>query len=89
MTAYMEPLPALAKSLSRPNDLPVVDRTGLSGAYTFRLEYAYDSLASDVPAGAPDLSAALKDSLGLELLKKKVPYPVVVVDSFNKLPTEN
>ena len=42
-----------------------------------------------VPSDLPDLNIALGEQLGLQLVAKKLPFAVVVVDSFNRLATEN
>ena len=86
-----EPIPLLARLLPNQEKLPVVDRTGLTGKYSFRLEFAIaaTTAASDAPAIAPDIFTALQQQLGLQLVQKKLPFDVVVVESFNKTPTEN
>jgi uncharacterized protein (TIGR03435 family) len=72
---------------------PVVDRTGLTGLYDFAMEFS-----SELPNGTvdgvftsdlPDLATALKEQLGLQLVAKKLPFDVVVVEAFNRVPTEN
>jgi uncharacterized protein (TIGR03435 family) len=91
VVAQSEPLPMLARLLPNQDKLPVVDKTGLTGRYSFRLEFAIEmsSAAADSPAIAPDIFTALQQQLGLQLVQKKLPFEVVVVDSFNKTPTEN
>jgi uncharacterized protein (TIGR03435 family) len=56
-----------------------------------RLEYAIElpGAAADAPSIAPDISTALQEQLGLQLVQRKLPFDVVVVDSFNKIPTQN
>ena len=82
---------ALAEFLPTPGYLPVVDKTRVPGKYNFTLEYTRDQPGSapDALPPAPDLNTALQKQLGLQLVPKKLPFDVVVVDSFNKLPTEN
>ena len=82
---------AVAEFLPSPGYLPVVDKTGLTGKYNFALEYTRDQAGAlpDGPPPAPDLNTALQKQLGLQLVPRKLPFDVVVVDSFNKLPTEN
>jgi uncharacterized protein (TIGR03435 family) len=93
LKAQNEPLSQLASMLQTPNEPPVVDKTGLTAQYTFTLEYTKDlsgvGEATDAVPIAPDLSTALQQQLGLQLVSKKLPFDVVVVESFNKLPTEN
>jgi uncharacterized protein (TIGR03435 family) len=59
-----------------------VDRTGLSGAYEFRLKWApYNNEESDE---GPSLFSALKDQLGLALVSARAPVNNLVVDSIEK-----
>jgi uncharacterized protein (TIGR03435 family) len=58
----------------------VVDRTGLTGVYDFKLSW-------DERAG-PSLFSALQDQLGLRLEAQKVPISYFVVDSA-EMPDEN
>jgi len=66
---------------------PLVDDTGLSGAWDLNFHY-------DLPMGPnPPSGAAMLDSFekqtGLKLEARKVPLPVVIVDSANEKPTPN
>ena len=85
------PMDYFAYRLSLLLDLPVVDRTGLTGAYDFTVEYTRD-LPVGFPPGAklngeePDTSGprvfqAVKQQLGLELKADKGPVDVIVIDS--------
>jgi uncharacterized protein (TIGR03435 family) len=61
---------------------PVVDRTGLTGPYDFRLEFApgfADATDSDT-GNAPGLFTALREQLGLTLRSEKAVVPVIVID---------
>lgn len=63
-------------------DRVVVDRTGLTGEYDFKLAWTPDNgsgVASDAPL--PGLFTALPEQLGLELKPDKAPVDVVVVNS--------
>jgi uncharacterized protein (TIGR03435 family) len=87
-----EPISVLADSLRAPDEAPIVDKTGLTGKYDFTLEYT-----TDVPGGAhdgvapvaPSLFTALQQQLGLQLIAKKLPFDVVVVEAVERTPTEN
>jgi uncharacterized protein (TIGR03435 family) len=71
-----------AEVLARQTDLPVVDRTGLDGAYDFKLEWTLDA---DRPAkDGPALPTALQEQLGLRLRAEKVPIEVLVIDSASR-----
>ena len=89
--SQMEPLSVVARFLPKQGVSTVVDRTGLTGKYSFRLEFAtqMSRASADAPTIAPDVFAALQEQLGLQLAQKKLPFDVVVVDSFNKAPTDN
>jgi uncharacterized protein (TIGR03435 family) len=77
----------------------VVNKTGLTGYYTFILEYDCAACAplnakpADTAANAvayPEIFVALQKQLGLRLEKTAdAPVRVVVVDSVDKIPTAN
>jgi len=71
---------------------PVTDATGLKGGYDFVLRYT-DDPAGDGPATDDDsgagIEAALKEQLGLALVKKKVQVDILVVDHAEKTPADN
>jgi len=70
-------------------DKPLVDRTGLSGRYDFRVTFTKDE--SSVPAGgssSPGLFTAMQEQLGLKLEPVKTAVDVLVVDRIQK-PTAN
>jgi uncharacterized protein (TIGR03435 family) len=81
-------------------DRPVVDKTGLAGLYSYRLEFARDESAPgkipafigpkadpDIPAG-PSLYAELEKKMGLKLVADKGPRGYVVIESIER-PIEN
>jgi uncharacterized protein (TIGR03435 family) len=89
-----QPLSRLAEVLRIGAQRPVVDKTGLSGRYDFALKFSSDlpngaSSGAAEPSAVPDLSAALREQLGLQLNEKKLPFDVVVVESFDRQPTGN
>jgi uncharacterized protein (TIGR03435 family) len=65
------------------NKLPVMDSTGLEGAWDFDLE-----ITTGGADGATSLIGAVA-SLGLKIEKGSVPQPVLVVDSVNRQPSAN
>jgi len=89
-----QPVSRLAEFLRSAEPRPIIDKTGLTGNYDFALEFSSElpnglpDSASE-PAGAPDLNTALREQLGLQLVAKKLPFDVVVVESVDRLPTEN
>lgn len=72
---------------------PVVDETGLTGAYDFQLEwmginvYRQAKINPDGPRPVSAFDAV--DKLGLHLEEGKRPRPVIVVESANATPTPN
>ncbi len=66
-------------------DRPVLDRTGLTGRYTFKL----DSVARAIRGGeGPSIFTAVSE-IGLQMKPESEPLDVIVVDSAAKKPTEN
>jgi uncharacterized protein (TIGR03435 family) len=91
----------LVTYLNKIMDLPVTDKTGLSGRYSFRLRFAPESThpLSEIPqvdgstpqaAGTGDASilAAIPEQLGLNLRMAKEGVDVLVIDSARR-PAEN
>jgi uncharacterized protein (TIGR03435 family) len=70
--AQRQPIATLVEFLTNALRLPVVDETGLSGEYNWELPYQ---------PGQPELTLqALKDQLGLELVKARRSVKVLVVE---------
>ena len=74
-----------AEVLSRQMDLPVVDRTGLEGAFNLKLEWVRESAKTD---SGPSVFTALQEQLGLRLESRKIPIEILVLDHAEK-PSEN
>jgi uncharacterized protein (TIGR03435 family) len=84
---------------------PIIDHTGLVGNFDFVLEFAPDEPQSQSPAGisspstgiAPGgasfpkvtLPEAVQKQLGLRLEPRKAKVDVLVIERFNKVPSEN
>jgi uncharacterized protein (TIGR03435 family) len=90
------PLSSLVHVLSQRLGRPVVDRTGLTAHYDFKLEWAPDQTSSDSrdsvssapdPAG-PTLFTAIQEQLGLRLEAQKGPVQIFVIDHVER-PSEN
>ncbi|HLH16721.1 MAG TPA: TIGR03435 family protein [Bryobacteraceae bacterium] len=90
----------LSSTLSVYVGRQVVDMTGLNGEYDYKLAFTPGGLAimrnmPPPPPGAPDADAglslftALQEQLGLKLEPRKGPVDFIVVDSAEKVPTEN
>jgi uncharacterized protein (TIGR03435 family) len=85
-------------SLSQRLDRPVIDQTGLTQFYDFKLEWtpelppgvaARPDLAANVPpTNGPDIFTALREQLGLKLDSHKGPVEVMIIDQVER-PSEN
>jgi bla regulator protein BlaR1 len=86
----------LAEGLSDFTGRIVVDKTGISGRFTFNLDYTPESFRTGaaradneppvsgelpVDTNGPSLFTALQDQLGLRLEAKRGPVPIFVIDS--------
>lgn len=74
---------------------PIVDQTGLSGKFDFDIEFTPETNRASRPAAdaqpeafGPTFLEALKDQLGLKLVKQTAPVQVCVIDHVER-PTEN
>jgi uncharacterized protein (TIGR03435 family) len=69
-------------------DRPIVDQTGLTGRYDFKLAYTYGD-APDAEADAPPTQfTAIKEQLGLKFESVKAPVNALVIDRV-ETPTAN
>ena len=78
---------SFAANLAYQVDRIVVDQTGLSGNFTFTLDWTPDS-ARDADSTAPSLFTAIQEQLGLKLESGRGPVEVLVIDGLEK-PSEN
>jgi uncharacterized protein (TIGR03435 family) len=96
MAQFVERLPAVSAAYIHP---PVLDLTGLSGAYDFQLYWTPKRALSNADAKAPSDAAstpvdevtvfeAVDKQLGLKLAEQKHPVPVVVIDKAERTPRE-
>jgi uncharacterized protein (TIGR03435 family) len=100
----------LSDILSMALGRPVVDKTGLTGAYDIRLDFSPEGMGmmrigpkgplvggggnpaegtSDSNDSGPTIFTAIQEQLGLKLESRKGPVDLLVVDSVEKMPTEN
>ena len=66
-------------------DKRVVDLTGLQGAWDFTVRYVAHG-ATGIERGPDSVYNALQAQVGLQLESRKVPVPVVVIDSMDRAP---
>jgi uncharacterized protein (TIGR03435 family) len=83
------------------DNFQLLDNTGLTGTYDISLEFTpmdrlqrrvameLSGITSEEGFVFPSLSTALHEQLGLRLVKGTAPFEVIVVDSADKVPTEN
>jgi uncharacterized protein (TIGR03435 family) len=99
LTGMSAPLSMLANTLSSQLGRPVLDRTGLTGKYDFKLEWTPDPGQGDGPPGGlppgieappppdpngPSLFTAVQEQLGLRLESQKGPMEMIVIDRVEK-----
>jgi uncharacterized protein (TIGR03435 family) len=71
-------------------DRPVVDETGLRGAFDLVLEWGPDAgSGSGGDDRQTDVEEALQDQLGLKLKRERVGVQVLVIDAIEEKPMEN
>ncbi len=70
----------LVRLLSSSADRPVLDQTGLTGIYDFKLEYARDPAAASDDTTAPSIFTAIQEQLGLKLEPRTAPIEITIVD---------
>jgi uncharacterized protein (TIGR03435 family) len=94
----LESLINMANGDSAFSPVHVVDRTGLTGQYDFKLESAGEVVLPNRPAqgapadpgsSAPSLFTALEKQLGLKLVHSKQPLDIIVIDRLENTPTDN
>jgi uncharacterized protein (TIGR03435 family) len=82
----------LAADLEQAAGRRIVDETGLTGTYDFRLRYESARRGPDTGATAdppPNVFTAVEDQLGLKLEKSTHTFAQFVIESIDREPTEN
>jgi uncharacterized protein (TIGR03435 family) len=96
-TGFNLSMQEIVQTLSSELRRTVVDATGLKGKYDIDITWYREwdgpkevvgEEPADFPHG-PNLIHAVRDQLGLELISKRGPGDIVVVDHVEKVPTEN
>jgi uncharacterized protein (TIGR03435 family) len=88
MKASSMPLAAFAQRLSQVVDRPVLDQTGIQGAFNFTVEWSPEDDTTASPTG-PSLFTALQQQLGLKLEARRGSVEVLVVERADRVPIEN
>jgi uncharacterized protein (TIGR03435 family) len=68
---------------------PVVDETGLKGAWDFDFKWTWKGNLAKQGSDGITIFAAVEKQLGLKLELKTAPRPVMMVDSVSEVPTAN
>ena len=104
LTASRQSVADLIRMLTFQVDRDIVDQTGLTGKYDYRLEFGGSGrmMAGMLPIPSPRVRStepsdpsgptifrALQDQLGLKLEAGKAPRDLIVVDKAVKMPIEN
>lgn len=84
MSARGVRLEDLVASLANICGRPVFDKTGLTGKYDYKLEYAPEDGQPDPDATAPSIFTAVQEQLGLKLESAKGPVEIFVIDHAEK-----
>jgi uncharacterized protein (TIGR03435 family) len=74
----------LVATLANVCGRPVFDKTGLTGKYDYKLEYAPEDAQADPDASAPSIFTAVQEQLGLKLESAKGPVEILVIDHAEK-----
>jgi uncharacterized protein (TIGR03435 family) len=91
-TAQDVPIADLAAMIEPPAGRPVMDETGLTGRYDFKIHFQSVRRAADAAAAsdpAPSVFTAVEEQLGLKLESATRSFPQLVIDSIEREPTEN
>jgi len=96
MTGHAVPIARLAYMLTRGLERPVLDKTGLTGNYDFKITFSPDQSQTQSPSTeggatgstptvaldstAPALITAVEEQLGLKLRSGKGPVEIIVID---------
>jgi uncharacterized protein (TIGR03435 family) len=93
ITGQARSIPNLVQALSIVFGCPVLDQTGLTGKYDFKLEWtpddiqaqslssgAHDRPVPPIDSNAPSVLEAIQEQLGLKLVSGRGPIEVFVID---------
>jgi uncharacterized protein (TIGR03435 family) len=89
ITAGTQTMQQLTGPLQSFTGRPVVDRTGLAGAFDFDLQWTSSPIppapgAAPPPDDGPSIFVALQEQLGLRLEPGRAPFDVVVIDAIHR-----
>jgi uncharacterized protein (TIGR03435 family) len=89
-------MPIFANLLAGKVQETVIDKTGLTGSFDFKLEFTPERLGPGAQDGhepspnldGPSLFTALREQLGLELRRETAPIGILFIDQIEE-PVEN
>jgi len=94
--ARAQPIAKLAETLGNYLNRPVIDKTGLTGRYDFTLDFTLrdtsgpaDALPESASDPGLDLVAAVRQQLGLILVRSRAKLDVIAIDRLEKVPVAN
>jgi uncharacterized protein (TIGR03435 family) len=89
---HNQPISRFTFMLTRRMDRPVLDKTGLSGVYDFRIDLSglgFNGQPPQDPTAGPSIFTAVQDDLNLRLEAQRAPVEILVIDQVDKVPVEN
>lgn len=86
MTGRAVTMRDLAATVKPRVEAPIIDRTGLEGAFDLEMEFERDLFAQNSPL--PNIFTAMREQLGLRLQSETAPVVVLVVEEVHR-PTPN
>lgn len=78
------PISSITEFLSEQVERPVVDRTGLTGAWDLDLKFTPAAELSRADSSSPLIFTALQEQLGLKLESTRGPVEVLVIDAVER-----
>jgi uncharacterized protein (TIGR03435 family) len=88
MTGSCTDLALMEVFLTQVSDVPVLDRTGLSGKFTYDLRFESSQDSGGLRTIPPELIDALREQFGLAFRLEQARLPVMLIDSIER-PSEN
>lgn len=91
-TFHNQPVSRFTFMLTRRLDRPVLDQTNLKGVYDFTIDLSglgFNGNPPPVESTGPSVFTAVQNDLGLKLEARKQPIDILVIDSVEKVPSQN
>jgi uncharacterized protein (TIGR03435 family) len=88
---HKQPVSRFTFMLTRRMDRPVLDHTGLPSLYDFTIDLSglgFNGRPAE-DTSAPSVFTTVQRDLNLKLESRKEPIDILVIDSANRIPTEN